>query len=333
LKIKKLISIIIISLFIFLLIIGCTEKSENIKIRLPWLHQAQYAGIYVAMSKGFFEKRGLKNIEILQGGPNVRPIDLVSSGSEQFSITGSTPFLNSYKEGRPIKIVATLDQKHAFCYFARKDQNINSPVDFKGKRVGYKVMHEHNLDALLKSANLTKDDINVVPVPPSMNLFFVSSINELIPIWPGHAADEPLLAEERGIEVNYFFPEDYDGIPRIGNLIFTSSEYERKHQDIVKEVVFAIIEGWEYAFDNIDYAVEETIKYMNGTEQDKIHQKNMLIRMKDFMLINKIGWCDKERWQQVLSYFIKNNADANFTLDEMLTNKYVEEYYNTKTSN
>jgi hypothetical protein len=55
--------------------------------------------------------------------------------------------------------------------------------------------------------------------------------------------------------------------------------------------------------------------------------------MKDFMLINKIGWCDKERWQQVLSYFIKNNADANFTLDEMLTNKYVEEYYNTKTSN
>ena len=34
-----------------------SKDVETIKIRLPWLHQSQYAGVYVAKEKGFFEKR------------------------------------------------------------------------------------------------------------------------------------------------------------------------------------------------------------------------------------------------------------------------------------
>ena len=85
--------------------------------------------MYVAKEQGFFTQRGLTNIEILQGGPNIRPVDLVASGSEHFSITGSSPFFRAYLEKRPVKIVATLDQTHGFCYFARQDYNINSPAD------------------------------------------------------------------------------------------------------------------------------------------------------------------------------------------------------------
>jgi NitT/TauT family transport system substrate-binding protein len=308
------------------------DDRESVKIRLPWLHQTQYAGVYIAKEKGFFGKRGLNIVEILQGGPNIRPIDLVSSGSEHFSITGSTPFFRAYKEGRPIKTIATFDQKHAFCYFARKDYNINSPKDFKGNRVGHKIMHEHNLLALLDVAGLTMDDIELVPVPPGMSLFFIDAPKKTVPIWPGHAADEPLMAEERGIEVNVFFPEEYDGIPRIGNLLFTSKTYEEKHPETVENVVGALLEGWYYAFAHIDEAVEITMKYrMSDDEQDRIHQRNMLLKMKEFMLIeeygNKIGWCDKKRWQETLDYFLQEHPDVTFTLNEILTNTYVESYY------
>jgi ABC-type nitrate/sulfonate/bicarbonate transport system substrate-binding protein len=325
---------------ILLLVVGAlftaTVSAENdistIKIRLPWLHQSQYAGVYVAKEKGFFEKRGLINVEIFQGGPNIRPVDLVSSEVEHFSITGSSPFFRAYKEKRPLKIVATFDQTHAFCYFARKDHNINSPADFEGKRVGHKIMHEHNLLALLKTAGLTKDDIELVPVPPGMSLFFLDDPEKVVPIWPGHAADEPLLAEERGIPVNYFFPEDYDGIPRIGNLLFTSKSFETQHPDVVEKVVSAIIEGWYDAFEHVDEAVDFTMKYIKSdNEDDRRHQKNMLLKMKQFMLVekygNKIGWCDENRWQETLDYFLKENPNADFSLDEILTNQYVEAYY------
>ena len=308
------------------------EKVETIKIRLPWLHQSQYAGVYVAQEKGFFAKRGLPKVEILQGGPNIRPMDLVSSGSEHFSITGSLPFLRAYKEKRPVKIVATFDQTHAFCYFARKDYDITSPSDFKGKRVGHKIMHEHNLLALLGSAGLTKEDIELVPVPPGMAMFLLEDREKAVPIWPGHAADEPLFAEERGVEVNYFFPEDYDGIPRIGNLLFTSRAFEAEHPDLVGKIVGAILEGWYDAFKNVDDAVDFTLKYQRSANpDDRRHQKHMLLRMKEFMLKeefdNKIGWCDPKRWQPTLDAFLKTQPEADFTLDDILNPEYVEAFY------
>lgn len=327
-NIRKILSVSVL----FCLFASARSGAESIKIRLPWLHQSQYAGVYVAQEKGFFAQRGLKEIEILQGGPNVRPVDLVSSGSEQFSITGSTPFLNAYAEQRPLKVVATFDQTHAFCYFARKDQNINTPADFKGKRVGHKIMHEHNLLALLASAGLTRDDVELIPAPPGMSLFFVSDPNTVVPIWPGHAADEPLQAEELGIAVNYFFPEQYDGIPRIGNLLFTSKAFEAAHPEIVEQVVAALLDGWKYAFEHEDEAVAITLKYMNSTNpDDERHQNNMLRKMKTFMVIDayggKIGWNHQERWQAVLERFLKDRPGASFTLNDMLTNRYVEAYY------
>lgn len=336
-KTKIIITIILIAISSILLggTVYCKDEVTTIKIRLPWLHQSQYAGVYVAKEKGLFEKRGLKDVKILQGGPNIRPVDLVSSGVEHFSITGSSPFFRAYKENRPIKIIATFDQTHAFCYFARKDHNINSPADFKGKRVGHKIMHEHNLLALLQVAGLTKADIELVPVPPGMSLFFLDDPDKVVPIWPGHAADEPLLAEEREIAVKYFFPEEYDGIPRIGNLLFTSKAFEEDHPEVVEKVVGAIIEGWYYAFEHVDEAVDFTMKYIMSTnEEDRRHQRNMLLKMKDFMLVekygNKIGWCETTRWQETLDYFLKDHPEANFTLDEILTNQYVEAYYSSK---
>lgn len=327
---------IIITCCIVMSILWCqraySEIPNVIKIRLPWLHQSQYAGVYVAKEKGFFEKRGLPEVEILSGGPNIRPMDLVSSGSEHFSITGSSPFFRAYQEHRPVKIVATLDQTHAFCYFARKDQHINAPADFQGQRVGHKIMHEHNLFALLKTAGLDKDDIELVPVPPGLALFFLDDPEKMVPIWPGHAADEPLLAEERGIEVNYFFPEDYDGMPRIGNVLFTSKAFEQEHPELVEQVVGAIIEGWYDAFEHVEDALDFTMKYQRSDNpDDRKHQKNMLLKMKEFMLVeqygNNIGWCETERWQHTLEAFLNEHPDADFTLDEMLTNQYVEAYY------
>ena len=327
---------IIVTCCIVMSILWCpraySESPKVIKIRLPWLHQSQYAGVYMAKEKGFFEKRGLPEVEILSGGPNIRPMDLVSSGSEHFSITGSSPFFRAYQENRPVKIVATFDQTHAFCYFARNDQHINAPADFQGKRVGHKIMHEHNLFALLKTAGLDKDDIELVPVPPGLALFFLENPEKMVPIWPGHAADEPLLAEERGIEVNYFFPEDYDGMPRIGNVLFTSKAFEQEHPELVEQVVGAIIEGWYDAFEHVEDALDFTMKYQRSNNpDDRKHQKNMLLKMKEFMLVekygNKIGWCHAERWQQTLEAFLNEHPDADFTLDEMLTNEYVEAFY------
>src|SRR5690348_5267939 len=42
----------------------------KVKLQLKWLHQAQFAGYYVAADKGYYKDQGL-DVEILPGGPDV----------------------------------------------------------------------------------------------------------------------------------------------------------------------------------------------------------------------------------------------------------------------
>lgn len=349
----KIISICILLLFVLTSISFCNgDESENknnkntnseesksntpdkIIIRLPWIHHAQYAGVYVAKSKGFFEKYGVENVEIVPGGPGIRAIDMISSGSEHFGMSGATSFFSASFHHRELVMVSALDQKHAFCYFARKDQGINSPEDFKGRRVGHKVTHEKNLVAILGSVGLTLEDVELVPVPPGMSMFFVEDPEKMVPIWPGHGADEPLRAEERGIEVTCFYPEEFDGKDRIGNLLFTSKAFEKKHPEIVQGVVSAILEGWTYAFENPEYATDETMKYIDNPESSRDHQKNMLLKMKDFMLTEetgmKIGNIHPGKWKKVLNTYEFKTGNLGLSLDEIINSTYVEKYYEDK---
>ena len=99
-----------------------------------------------------------------------------------------------------------------------------------------------------------------------------------------------------------------------------------------RAAVGAILDGWNYAFAHEDEAVAITLKYMRSANpEDARHQKNMLLKMKTFMLVekygNKIGWSDRQRWQEALDRFLQEQPGTAFTLDDILTNQYAEAYY------
>ena len=55
-------------------------KPENVAMRLGWLANAQYAGDFVALDKGYFKERGIE-LKIEPGGPSIDPVSLTASGS------------------------------------------------------------------------------------------------------------------------------------------------------------------------------------------------------------------------------------------------------------
>ena len=52
----------------------------SMNMRLGWLANAQYAGDFVALDKGFFKERGIE-LKIDPGGPSIDPISLTAGGS------------------------------------------------------------------------------------------------------------------------------------------------------------------------------------------------------------------------------------------------------------
>ena len=64
---------------------------EKVSLQLRWLHQAQFAGFYMAKEKGFYREAGL-DVTIHPGGNNKPPIQEVLNRKADFGV-GNTEVL------------------------------------------------------------------------------------------------------------------------------------------------------------------------------------------------------------------------------------------------
>src|SRR6478736_3109753 len=62
------------------------EPISSIKLQLQWLPQAQFAGYYVALEKGYFEEEGFDNVEIIPSGGDIVPQDALVAGDADFAV-------------------------------------------------------------------------------------------------------------------------------------------------------------------------------------------------------------------------------------------------------
>ena len=82
-----------------LVIATAAQAADDVKLQLQWVTQAQFAGYYVALDKGYYSDEGL-NVTILPGGPDIAPPHVLAYIGEQLRREGnsssslsSSPFL------------------------------------------------------------------------------------------------------------------------------------------------------------------------------------------------------------------------------------------------
>src|SRR3984893_3459429 len=114
------------------------RAEESVTVRLKWLHQAQFAGFYVAKEKGFYKSAGL-NVDIQPGGPDFPAIQMVNGGSEQFGVTGADQILIARSQGGPVVAIAVIFRRNPFVLFSLAKSGIQTPADYVGKNVGVKI--------------------------------------------------------------------------------------------------------------------------------------------------------------------------------------------------
>ncbi len=55
------------------------QAEDDLTLQLKWVTQAQFAGYYVALEKGFYKDEGL-NVTIKPGGPDIAPAQVIAGG-------------------------------------------------------------------------------------------------------------------------------------------------------------------------------------------------------------------------------------------------------------
>ena len=111
------------------------QAADDVKLQLQWVTQAQFAGYYVALDKGFYAAEDL-NVTILPGGPDIAPPQVLAGGGADAMLNWMPSALAAREKGLPVVNIAQPFKTSGLMLTCWKDTGIKSPADFKGKTIG-----------------------------------------------------------------------------------------------------------------------------------------------------------------------------------------------------
>jgi len=273
-------AMLLILLFSAVTVIAAQAPLKKASLMPLWTPQAQFAGYYVALDKGIYARRGI-DLKILKAGPGHSPAQTLKDGSADFALLWLTTALQQRSSGVKLVNMAQMVQRSSMMLISRKSGGIKTVADMNGKKVG---MWGGDL-SIPPHVLFARHGVKVqeVPLSQTVNLFLRGGIDVTSAMWyneyhtiinSGVDVDELNLfsLHEQGMN----FPED--GIYALENSI-------QRDPALAQAFVAASLEGWRYAFDHPDEALDIVIKYMLEAKlpANRVHQKWMLDRMRDLM--------------------------------------------------
>ena len=112
-----------------------TGVLKPVKLQLQWFTQAQFAGYFAALEKGFYRDEGL-DVQILEGGVDIVPQTVLAQGNADFAIAWVPKALQSREQGAGITDTAQIFQRSGTLQVSKKPDTVTDPAALKGKKVG-----------------------------------------------------------------------------------------------------------------------------------------------------------------------------------------------------
>lgn len=235
---------------------GGEAGSYTATVQLSWIKNAEFAGEFMADSRGYFEDEGFESVT-LTPGPTATE-NLVASGQAQFGLSNAVATAQAIVNGgAPLKVVGATYQKNPFTILSLADAgNIATPDDLRGKKIGVQDSNLALFDAFLAANGLTEDDLTVVPVQYDPSVLVDGQVDGFM----AYLTNESIIVESEGNAVTNL-PFADNGLPFVAETVIASDELIEENPDMVKAFLAAEILGWKDACDEVEegarLAVEE----------------------------------------------------------------------------
>ena len=299
---------------------------QKVTLKLKWLHQAQFAGNYVAKEKGFYAEEGL-DVKLEPFSFENPTIDAVANGKADFGITGADELVLARAKGVPIKAFAVVYKINPVCAYSLKKSGIKTPKDFVGKTVGIERAAdgtEINVGILYK-AMMTKMGIDRSKIKEvTIGYDAKELLSGITDVSTGYIINEPQQVIAAGQEVNTILMADY-GLNMYADVLFTTEEKIKNNPELVDSFLRATLKGWRYALEHVDEAVDETLKY--ATDRTKTHETYMLSQSVPLIYAGEyqIGKMKEEEWEKVKEILQEQKIlDKEINIQDVYTNEFFE---------
>ena len=254
--------------------------AEAVTLQLKWVTQAQFAGYYVALDKGFYTEEGL-DVTIKPGGPDVAPVQVLIGGGADVMVDWMPSALAAREAGAPVVNIAQPFKSSGMMLTCRNDSGVTSTKDFPGHTLG--VWFGGNEYPFLSwmshlgiptsggadGVTVLKQGFNVDPLlQKQAACISTMTYNEY---W--QVIDAGLKPEELTV-----FKYQDEGVATLedGLYVLEDKLKDPAFVDTMAKFVRASMKGWKWAEANPDDAAMIVLENDETGAQTEAHQKRMM---------------------------------------------------------
>ncbi|KTS03728.1 ABC transporter substrate-binding protein [Microbacterium testaceum] len=316
----------------------------SVKLQLQWLPQAQFAGYYVALDKGYFQEEGFDKVDVIPSGGDIVPQDALVAGDVDFAVAWVPKVLGTMEnQGVELTDIAQVFQKSGTTQVSWKDSGITSVDDFEGKRIGsWGFGNEWEIFAAMADKGLDASTVKITTQDFSMNALLDKDVdaaqamtyNELAQLLETvNPATGKLYTMD---DINVISYQDTAGA-MLQDAIWADTKRlsdDPAYADAATRFLKAVTKGWVFARDNPTEAADITYKAatapgVNAFPVGPVHQ---LWQMNE---VNKLIWTggdfgtvDSAAWDKTVQGALKavNQDGLNLITTEPADSAYSNEY-------
>jgi len=292
------------------------SHANDVTLQLQWVTQAQFAGYYVALDKGFYEEEGL-NVTIKPGGPDIAPPQVLAGGGADVMLNWMPSALAAREKGLPVVNIAQPFKSSGLMLTCWKDTGITSPADFKGKTIGvwffgneypflsWMSQEGISTDGGDDGVTVLKQGFNVDPlIQRQADCISTMTYNEYGQVLDAGVSEDELVT----------FKYEDQGVATLEDGIWALEENLEDPVFVDKMVRFvrASMKGWKYAEANPEEAANIVLDNDETGAQTEAHQVRMMGEIAK-LTAGSNGSLDEADYQRTVDTLLAGGSDPVIT--------------------
>ncbi len=221
---------------------GSSSSSlATVALQLSWIKNVEFAGSYIADSKGYYKKSGV-NVTLIAGGPTVAAEPVVVAKKALVGMGSSDTTAAAVAKGAGLKIIAAQYQKNPFALMSLAKSPIKTPEDMYGKKIGVQATNETLWATFIKANKLDASKITKVPVQFDPSPLAQGTVDG----WISYITNEPIELKEKGVDTYTFLFQDFN-YPEYANtyLVRTDALSDKTERAQIVAVLKGEVLGWQ----------------------------------------------------------------------------------------
>jgi len=224
---------------------------REIRIRLLWHKQAQFAGYLLAEQLGLGADAGVRIVcEGLDF--SCKHVNAVLTGKTVMCVASPAHLVES-ADPAALRWLLAIQQESPLVYPARRSDGIATLADLAGKSAGVWPGHEDlELRWMLSRAGLPDDAVTRVEMPDTVGPFLAgeTATGQMTCYHELHMVEHAIGTEDLVV-----FDGKAGGSTILKDGLIASAKLVEDEPEVVQAVVDAVLEGWTIAFDDPDRAI------------------------------------------------------------------------------